>query len=77
MAESPVASSSSKDNFAVELTTIRAILELLAQYMNVVKGDVESSNVTVNYLGSRVEEAETRISRLEDEEELAQLGTIW
>lgn len=36
--------------------------------MNVVKDGIESFNETVNNLGSSFEEAETRISLLEDEE---------
>lgn len=71
MAMSPVGAnvkSSSKDTVAAELTAIRSILEKLAHDINAVKGGIESLNETVNSLGVRVEEAETRISRLEDEE---------
>lgn len=75
MAESPAGAngeSPSKDNVAAELTAVRSIPEKLAHDMNAVKGGIESLNEAV---GDRVEEAETRISRLEDKGlKLAQLA---
>ena len=69
MAETPVASGSPPaESVVTELTSIRAILEILAKDMNKVKNGVESLNETVNSLGGRIAEAEERISRLEDEE---------
>lgn len=47
------------------LAAIRSILEQLAHDM---KGRIESLTEAVNSFGDRVEEAERRISRLEDEE---------
>ncbi|KAM7377772.1 hypothetical protein PAMA_012929 [Pampus argenteus] len=69
MAEPPVASKSpSKDNVAAELAAMRSILEKLAADMTSVKNGIESLNKTVTNLGGRMDEAEMRISRLEDVE---------
>lgn len=58
----------SQDGVAAELTSIRSLLEQVAQDMTAVKGGIESLKEAVNSLGARVDETETRISRLEDEE---------
>lgn len=58
----------SQDGVAAELTSIRSLLEQVAQDMTAVKGGIESLKEAVNSLGVRVDETETRISRLEDEE---------
>lgn len=71
MAEAPDgadARCSSQDGVAAELTSIRSLLEQVAQDMMAVKGGIESLKEAVNSLDARMDETETRISRLEDEE---------
>uniref|UniRef100_A0A3P9CB94 L1 transposable element RRM domain-containing protein n=1 Tax=Maylandia zebra TaxID=106582 RepID=A0A3P9CB94_9CICH len=65
----------SQDGVAAELTSIRSLLEQVAQDMTAVKGGIESLKEAVNSLGVRVDETEIRISRLEDEERLQEKVT--
>ncbi|MEQ2292733.1 hypothetical protein AMECASPLE_025945 [Ameca splendens] len=55
-------------NVMTELQGIKNILETLAVEVSGVKRGIEAVNETVKSLGCRITEAESRISRLEDEE---------
>ncbi|MEQ2225278.1 hypothetical protein ILYODFUR_015886 [Ilyodon furcidens] len=55
-------------NVMTELQGIKNILEILAVEVSGVKRGVEAVNETVKNLGCRITEAESRISKLEDEE---------
>ncbi len=52
-----------------ELQGIKSLLESLASDLSGVKRGVDELNETVKGLGGRITEAESRISKLEDEEE--------
>ena len=65
MAESPPQDTTT---MMTELQGIESILESLATDVLGVKSGVEAVNETVKSLGCRITEAESRISKLEDEE---------